>query len=172
MRSSHGHYSEYHTSADNLNFVQPQYLADSFSKCLSALNIIENNKPYLNQNPKCEPRLGKIIPINRRSGRRTSNELALLWVLNLSDGEHTLLTLQINQILVLMQSKGSRCPVKTRFIEIKPEGALVEGKMNYLGQLSGERILITGASGFLGSHVCDRLCKTVQKCMVFLETHQ
>jgi len=31
--------------------------------------------------------------------------------------------------------------------------------MNYLGQLSGERILITGASGFLGSHVCDRLCK-------------
>jgi len=30
--------------------------------------------------------------------------------------------------------------------------------MNYLGQLSGERILITGASGFLGSHVCD-LCK-------------
>jgi len=56
------------------------------------------------------------------------NELALLWVLNLSDGEHTLLTLQINQILVLMQSKGSRCPVKTRFIEIKPEGALVEGK--------------------------------------------
>jgi len=50
------------------------------------------------------------------------NELALLWVLNLSDGEHTLQTLQINQILV-MQSKGSRCPVKTRFIEIKPEGS-------------------------------------------------
>jgi len=45
--------------------------------------------------------------------------------------------------------------------------------MNYLGQLSGERILITGASGFLGSHVCDRLQKTVQKCMVFLEkAHQ
>ena len=32
-------------------------------------------------------------------------------------------------------------------------------RMNYLDQLSGQRILITGASGFLGSHVCDRLCK-------------
>lgn len=93
MRSSHGHYSEYHTSADNLNFVQPQYLADSFSKCLSALNIIENNKPYLNQNPKCEPRLGKRGLYRAIGGQAEEqvNELALLWVLNLSDGEHTLL---------------------------------------------------------------------------------
>jgi len=40
--------------------------------------------------------------------------------------------------------------------------------MNYLGQLSGERILITGASGFLGL-MCAIAYKTVQKCMVFLE---
>ena len=28
-----------------------------------------------------------------------------------------------------------------------------------LGELSGQRVLITGASGFLGSHLCDHLCK-------------
>lgn len=93
MRSSHGQYSEYHTSADNLNFVQPQYLADSFSKCLSTLDILENNKTYLNQNPKCEPRLGKRGLYRMIGGQAEEqvNELALLWVLNLSDGDHTLL---------------------------------------------------------------------------------
>jgi len=93
MRSSHGQYSEYHTSADNLSFVQPQYLADSFSNCLSALNILESNQTYLNQNPKCEPRLGKRGLYRAVGGHAEEqvNELALLWVLNLADGEHTLL---------------------------------------------------------------------------------
>ncbi|HEY9844878.1 MAG TPA: winged helix-turn-helix domain-containing protein, partial [Candidatus Caenarcaniphilales bacterium] len=81
------------TSADNLNFVQPQYLADSFSKCLSILHILENNKTYLNQNPKCEPRLGKRGLYRAIGGQADGgvNEMALLWVLNLSDGDHTLL---------------------------------------------------------------------------------
>ncbi len=93
MRSSHGQYSEYHTSADNLSFVQPQYLADSFSKCLSALYILENNQTYLNQSPKCEPRLGKRGLYRAVGGHAEEqvNELALLWVLNLADGEHRLL---------------------------------------------------------------------------------
>lgn len=30
---------------------------------------------------------------------------------------------------------------------------------NSVEQLLGKRVLITGASGFLGSHLCDRLCK-------------
>ena len=44
MRTPHGRYPEYHTSADNLDFIQPTYLADSFSKCLSVLDVLENNK--------------------------------------------------------------------------------------------------------------------------------
>lgn len=92
MRSPHSQYSEYHTSADNLSFVQPEYLADSFSQCLSVLNILENNQTYLNQNPKCEPRLGKRGLYRAMGGHAGElNELALLWVLNLTDGEHTLL---------------------------------------------------------------------------------
>jgi len=49
------------------------------------------------------------------------NELALLWVLNLSDGEHTLLDIADKSNFGFDAIKGSRCPVKTRFIEIKPE---------------------------------------------------
>ena len=33
-RTPYGEYPEYHTSADNVEFIQPQFLADSFSKCL------------------------------------------------------------------------------------------------------------------------------------------
>ena len=93
MRTPHGRYPEYHTSADNLDFVQPEYLADSFSKYLSVLNILENNKRYLNQNPKCEPQLGKRGLYRMVGGSKHGriNQLAMLWVLNLSDGQHTLL---------------------------------------------------------------------------------
>jgi aminopeptidase-like protein len=54
---------------------------------------MENNKTYVNQNPKCEPQVGK-RGLYQAIGRQTngeSSELALLWVLNLSDGHHTLL---------------------------------------------------------------------------------
>jgi aminopeptidase-like protein len=93
MRSPHDSFPEYHTSADNLNFVQPQYLADSFSKCMSVLNVLDNNRTYINQNPKCEPQLGKRGLYKAFSERKDSgfNQMAILWVLNLSDGHHTLL---------------------------------------------------------------------------------
>jgi aminopeptidase-like protein len=93
MRTPHGEFPEYHTSADNLELVQPKFLADSLTKCLSILEILEGNRVYLNLNPKCEPQLGKrglYGSIGGQSdGRR--QELAMLWVLNLSDGSHTLL---------------------------------------------------------------------------------
>jgi aminopeptidase-like protein len=93
MRTPHGQFPEYHTSADNLDFVKPKYLADSFFKCLAVLNILENNKKYLNRNPKCEPQLGKRGLYRVIGGQENAklHELAMLWVLNLSDGSHGLL---------------------------------------------------------------------------------
>jgi aminopeptidase-like protein len=86
-RTPYGQYPEYHTSADDLKFVHPEFLGDSFSKVLAILHVLESNQSYLNLNPKCEPQLGK-------RGLYSSigtNELALLWVLNLCDGSHNLL---------------------------------------------------------------------------------
>jgi aminopeptidase-like protein len=93
MRTPFGQYPEYHTSADNLDFVSPASLADSFSKCVSIFAVLENNRVYVNQNPKCEPQLGK-RGIYRAVGGQVgekSSELAMLWVLNFSDGTHSLL---------------------------------------------------------------------------------
>lgn len=93
MRTPHGEFPEYHTSADDLNFVAPPYLEDTFSKCMAVLDVLEGNRTYMNQNPKCEPQLGKRGLYSSVGGDkdRVINQLALLWVLNLSDGQHTLL---------------------------------------------------------------------------------
>jgi aminopeptidase-like protein len=93
MRTPHSRYPEYHTSADNLDFVKPEFLEGSLSKYLSVLNIIENNRRYVNRNPKCEPQLGKRKLYEGMEGQRKKavDPLAMLWVLNMSDGDHSLL---------------------------------------------------------------------------------
>ena len=93
MRTPHGCFPEYHTSADNLDFIKSEFLTDSFSKYLSVLNVLEANKKYLNTNPKCEPQLGKRGLYGAIGGQKINpfNQFAMLWVLNLSDGDHTLL---------------------------------------------------------------------------------
>jgi aminopeptidase-like protein len=92
MRTPHGQFPQYHTSADNLDFVNPVSLSDSLSRCLASLTLLEGNKVCLNQKPKCEPRLGKRGLYRSLGGQETEpNEMALLWVLSLSDGQHDLL---------------------------------------------------------------------------------
>lgn len=92
-RTPHGCFQEYHTSADNLDFVQPAYLADFLSKYLAVLDVLENNKKYINTIPMCEPQLGKRGLYGAMGGRKDTSdlEMAMLWVLNLSDGETSLL---------------------------------------------------------------------------------
>lgn len=92
-RTQHGKFPEYHTSADNLSFVQPEALAGTFRLCLEVFRVLENNLAYLNQNPKCEPQLGRRGLYRLMGGLPDAGarELAMLWVLNLSDGGHTLL---------------------------------------------------------------------------------
>lgn len=93
MRTPHGKFPEYHSSADNLELMDPASLAHSLMTCLSAFYVLENNRWYCNQNPKCEPQLGRRGLYRSMGGNRDEKlqEIAMLWVLNLSDGEHTLL---------------------------------------------------------------------------------
>lgn len=93
MRTPNGCFPEYHTSADNLDFVQPPYLADSYEKLQMVVETLEGNATYLNLNPKCEPQLGKRGLYRTLSGQaeRGQREMAMFWVLNLSDGTHSLL---------------------------------------------------------------------------------
>lgn len=97
MRTPYSRYPEYHTSADNLDFVKPEFLEGSLSKYLEVLNIIENNKRYLNQYPKCEPQLGKRKLYEGMEGKKKQvvDPLAMLWVLNMSDADHSLLDIAV-----------------------------------------------------------------------------
>lgn len=85
MRTPNGEYPEYHTSADNLDLVRPEALADSFAKILSSLCILEDNKRYLGKVQHGEPQLG------RRGLYDKAQEFGLFWLLNFSDGRHSVL---------------------------------------------------------------------------------
>jgi aminopeptidase-like protein len=92
MRSVWGSFPEYHTSADNLDFIHPKQLAESFRVCTAVFNVLENNRTYRNLQPYCEPQLGRRNLYRSTGGESISDEIhARLWVLNLSDGEHSLL---------------------------------------------------------------------------------
>src|SRR5262249_122295 len=92
-RTPHGCFPEYHTSADDLMLVDPASLADSVATCLPTIEVLEGNELYLNLKPKCEPQLGRRGLFSTMGGHRDARQMeeALLWVLNLSDGSHTLL---------------------------------------------------------------------------------
>jgi aminopeptidase-like protein len=92
MRSPFGEFPEYHTSADNTDFVDPVALADAYATILSVFDVLENNRNYRNLNPKCEPQLGKRGLYSVIGGTHIKQlEMAMLWVLNLSDGNFSLL---------------------------------------------------------------------------------
>jgi aminopeptidase-like protein len=92
MRSVWGKFPEYHTSADNLDFIRPQQLARSLRVCAAILDVLESNRRYRNLSPFCEPQLGRRNLYQSVGGNAIGVEIsARLWVLNLSDGEHSLL---------------------------------------------------------------------------------
>jgi len=92
-RTPHGQYPEYHTSADNLEFVTPAALADSLRVCLAMVEILEDDRTYVNTSPKGEPQLGRRGLYRAMGGVPDPGtmQMAILWVLNLSDGSHSLL---------------------------------------------------------------------------------
>ena len=92
MRSVWGTFPEYHTSADNLDFIGPESLAESLQVCASIFDLLENNRSYQNLSPFCEPQLGRRGLYHSTGGTSPEAEInARLWVLNMSDGRHSLL---------------------------------------------------------------------------------
>jgi aminopeptidase-like protein len=86
-RTPFGTYPEYHTSADNLDFVNSHKLADAFEKIIKTIQVLENNRYLINMYPHCEPQLGK-RGLYESIGE---DQMAMLWILNLSDGTNDLL---------------------------------------------------------------------------------
>jgi aminopeptidase-like protein len=91
-RSAPGSFPEYHTSADDLDFISADALGRTFHAYAAVFDVLETNAAYLNLSPKGEPQLGRRGLYRAIGDGHGANvdELSLLWVLNLSDGQHTL----------------------------------------------------------------------------------
>jgi len=93
MRTMYGVYPEYHTSADNKNYISFEAMEKSVNKYLAILELLERNKKYINKMPFCEPQLGKrgLYP-NLGSQKVTEKFVStMMWILNLSDGLNDLI---------------------------------------------------------------------------------
>jgi aminopeptidase-like protein len=92
MRGRHGQFPEYHTSADDLTFVSAARLAESWQVVASIVDVLDGNRRYRNLAPFGEPQLGRRGLYRAMGGTDIPDlQLAMLWVLNLSDGAHALL---------------------------------------------------------------------------------
>jgi aminopeptidase-like protein len=109
MRTPHGEFPEYHTSADDPGFVQPAALADSVRTCLEVVDVIENNRTYRNLFPFGEPQLGRRGLYECLGGQVASDfRLAMLWLLNMSDGTNSLLDIAARAGLPWQSVKDAR----------------------------------------------------------------
>jgi aminopeptidase-like protein len=93
MRTPNGEYPEYHSSADNLSLLCFESLAHSLTVLQRIISVIEGDAVYRSRNPKGEPQLGRRGLYAATGGHRTASydQMALLWVMNLADGRHSLL---------------------------------------------------------------------------------
>lgn len=110
-RTPWGCYPEYHTSADDLSFIGAEALAGSLAAYLATVAVLEEGpgapapsppaaeggrkraggRRYRNLEPFGEPQLGRRGLYGGLGGAgRKEFEIAMLWVLNQSDGEHSL----------------------------------------------------------------------------------
>ncbi len=92
-RTPYGRYPEYHTDADDLDFIRPEALEGALAAYTAVVDLLEGEERFLNLSPKGEPQLGRRGLYRAIGGDDAGREreLALLWVLNLSDGKYSLL---------------------------------------------------------------------------------
>jgi aminopeptidase-like protein len=91
-RSREGEYEEYHSSADNLDLVSAESLEEALQAVLGIVEVLENDRRYVNLAPRGEPQLGRRGLYPQVGGPAADREqLAMLWVLNQSDGRNSLL---------------------------------------------------------------------------------
>ena len=98
MRSVHGTFPEYHTSADNLDLVKPEALGQSYATIGAIFDLLDNNRTYRRVDGRGEPQLGRRGLYRAIAGQREAGgatQMDLLWFLNLADGNHSLLDMAV-----------------------------------------------------------------------------
>lgn len=94
-RTNAGQYPQYHTSADNKDYISFPAMEKAVRKYLEIIELIERNETYINTLPYCEPQLGKrgLYPTLGAQKSKENFVKAMMWILNLADGEHDLIAI-------------------------------------------------------------------------------
>ncbi len=105
MRTMYGKYPEYHTSGDNKDFISFEAIEKSVEKYLEVIELIENNEKYINKMPYCEPQLGKRGLYPTLGSQKGTEDFvkAMMWILNLSDGENDLIEISTRSKITVME---------------------------------------------------------------------
>lgn len=87
-RTPNGEFDEYHTSADNPDLLSAASLGGAWLACVKIFEALEADRRYINLSPMGEPQLGSRGLYRAMGGHRgiAQQQLALLWMLNQSDG--------------------------------------------------------------------------------------
>jgi aminopeptidase-like protein len=93
MRSRHGRFPEYHTSADNISLISEGQLEEAANAVLNILRTMDQNRRFRSLAPEGEPQLGRrgIYRAIGGGGDPETRQYAMLWLLQAGDGSHTLL---------------------------------------------------------------------------------
>ncbi len=94
MKTKFGKFREYHTSLDNLSFVTPKGLEESYELYTKIIDLLENNYVYRSR-VLCEPFLSKRNLYPKISSWKSSYSLpkTLINILAYSDGSNDLISL-------------------------------------------------------------------------------
>lgn len=129
-RTPNGEFPEYHTSADNPAFLSPVALGEAWLACLKIFEVLECDASYVNQSPKGEPQLGRRGLYRTTGGYQDvpDRQLALLWVLNQSDGGLSLLDIAERSglpfaVIARAASDLEKVGLLARAPELQTEGA-------------------------------------------------
>ncbi|MEO8568564.1 MAG: DUF4910 domain-containing protein [Ginsengibacter sp.] len=95
MRTMYGKYAEYHTSADNKDYISFPAMEQAVFKYLDIIELLERNENYINTLPYCEPQLGKrgLYPTLGSQKETEDSVEAMMWILNLADGSNDLISI-------------------------------------------------------------------------------
>ena len=115
MRTMYGKYKEYHTSLDSKEIISFEAMKESLETYYNVIKTIDENKVYKSSVEYGTPQLSKSpIPLypNTMSSNKYnphSSELRmLLEMINLSDGDHDLLTIAEKRNFKMLDMVGIR----------------------------------------------------------------
>jgi len=125
MRTMYGKYPEYHTSADNKDFISFEAMEKSVLKYLEIIEVLERNEKYINKMPFCEPQLGKrgLYPTLGSQKGTEDFVTAMMWILNLTDGTNDLISISEKSKIPISQL----IPVIDKLIE----NGIIENETEY-----------------------------------------